>query len=71
MQGECAQAMRFAPRVQREGKQHIGGFRLAVSFPLVVCTTLEMRVVEVDAAKAMPTRRYRHDAGATGFAQSR
>ena len=61
--------MRLAARVERDGEERVRGFRLAVCNPLVVWAALEVRIVEVDPAAGVTSRRQSNDARALGLSQ--
>ncbi len=54
---EGANSPRFAAPIEFDRKQNIRGFRLGVGLPPLIGATLEIRIVEVNSAALVSTRR--------------
>jgi hypothetical protein len=65
MDRERADAVSFATRIERDGEERVGRLGLTVGDPLVVGTSLELRIVEVERGARMATRRQCDDASSS------
>jgi hypothetical protein len=71
MNREGANSIRFAAPIEFHSKQHIRGFRLAISLPPVIGAMLKLRIVKINSGALVTAGRNGNDARAVGMAECR